>query len=275
MPHLRRLGKEKRAPLRHLQEDVSSLLLCCLCKEAFIPSKGKLYVGTSGYSYKQWKGSFYPEKLPDREMLSFYAKQFSTVEINYSFYRMPKEAMLLNWAGQIPQGFRFALKANQKITHIQRLKNCEETLKRFLEVASVLHEGDHLGPILVQLPPNFKFDQPLLEDFLALRPPAFQFAFEVRHASWYQEETYALLRKHDTALVLAETDKDEPREVITADFTYVRLRREIYTPKQLSAWKKKFKTWMDQGVDVYVYCKHEDEGKAPAYARVLLGKHSS
>jgi uncharacterized protein YecE (DUF72 family) len=242
--------------------------------EVPIPRDGQLYAGTSGYSYKQWKGSFYPEKLQDREMLSFYAQHFSTVEINHSFYRMPTESVLENWAKAVPEGFRFALKANQKITHIQRLKNTESTLKRFLEVASVLQNGDHLGPILIQLPPNFKFDQPLLEDFLALRPPAFQFAFEVRHASWYQEETYTVLRKHNTALCLAETDKDEPPQVLTADFTYVRLRREDYTPKQLGEWKKRFDAWRAKGVDVYVYCKHEDEGKAPAYARILLGKKS-
>jgi len=239
-----------------------------------MPRLGKLRVGTSGYSYKQWKGSFYPEKLPEREMLAFYGKQFSTVEINHSFYRMPSESILLNWAKSVPEGFQFALKANQQITHIRRLRNCEETLKRFLEVASVLQDGDHLGPILVQLPPNFKFDKPILEEFLALRPPAFQFAFEVRHPSWYTEETYAILRRLGTALCLAETEKDTPPEVLTADFTYVRLRREVYTPKQLKEWRTRFGTWLAQGVDVYVYCKHEDEGKAPAYARQLLGKEN-
>ena len=205
-------------------------------------------------------------------MLSYYAKQFSTVEINHSFYRMPTESALLNWANSVPGGFRFALKANQKITHIKRLRDCAEILKRFLELAGVLQEGDHLGPILVQLPPNFKFDKLLLEDFLALRPPAFRFAFEARHASWYSEETYAVLRQHGTALCLAETNKDTPPEVLTADFTYVRLRREKYTPKQLAEWRKRFDAWLAEGVDVYVYCKHEDEGKAPAYARQLLGK---
>ncbi|HMD41155.1 MAG TPA: DUF72 domain-containing protein [Candidatus Acidoferrum sp.] len=237
-----------------------------------IPQAGQLRVGTSGYSYKQWKGNFYPEKLPDREMLSFYGKQFSTVEINHSFYRMPTESALSNWAKSVPEGFRFALKANQKITHIKRLRDCADTLKRFLEVASILNDGDHLGPILVQLPPNFKFDRPLLEDFLALRPPAFRFAFEVRHASWYTDETYAVLRKHETALCLSETDKQTPPDVLTANFTYVRLRLENYTPKQLAAWRKRFDTWLAQGVDVYAYCKHEDEGKAPADARRLLGE---
>jgi uncharacterized protein YecE (DUF72 family) len=240
--------------------------------EGAISNTGQLRVGTSGYSYKQWKGNFYPEKLPDKEMLSFYAKQFSTVEINYSFYRMPNESTLVNWAKSVPQGFRFAFKANQQITHIQRLRNCESTLKRFLEVVSVLNDGDHLGPILVQLPPTFKFDRPLLEDFLALRPPAFLFAFEVRHPSWYTEETYDVLRKHDTALCLSETEKQTPPDIITAGFAFARLRLENYTPKQLKDWKKRFDDWMAKGVDVYAYCKHEDEGKAPAYANQLLGK---
>jgi uncharacterized protein YecE (DUF72 family) len=232
-------------------------------------------VGTSGYSYKQWKGSFYPEKLPDRDMLSYYAQQLQTVEINHTFYRMPTENLLLQWAKSVPDGFRFALKANQQITHILRLRNCESTLKRFLEVASVLSEGDHLGPILVQLPPTFKFDQPLLEEFLSLRPPAFSFAFEVRHASWYTEGTYSALRKNNVALCLAETDKQTPPEILTANFAYLRLRKEEYTPKELSAWRKRFDAWLDQGVDVYAYCKHEDAGKGPAYARQLLGKASS
>src|SRR5260370_37106997 len=120
---------------------------------------------------------------------------------------MPTETALLNWANSVPEGFRFALKANQQITHIQRLRDCETPLKRFLEVASVLNDGHHLGPILVQLPPTFKFDRPLLEDFLALRPPAFRFAFEVRHPSWYTDETYAVLPEHQTALCVSETAK--------------------------------------------------------------------
>lgn len=205
-------------------------------------------------------------------MLGFYAQHFSTVEINHSFYRMPAESALVHWANSVPKGFRFALKANQQITHIKRLRDCASTLRRFLEVASVLNDGDHLGPVLVQLPPNFKFAPALLDEFLSLRPPAFSFAFEVRHASWYTEETYALLRRHETALCLAETDEQTPPGVLTAPFTYVRLRRESYTPKQLAAWRQRFDAWIKDGVDVYVYCKHEDEGKAPAYAHQLLGK---
>jgi len=231
---------------------------------------GKLYVGTSGYAYKPWKGTFYPEKLPDKEMLKFYASRLLTVEINYSFYQMPKESTLEGWASNVPESFQFALKANQKITHVARLRNCESTLKRFLEVASVLQEGNRLGPILVQLPPNFKFDSALLREFLALRPTAFRFAFEVRHASWYTEETYQLLRKFDTALCLAETDETAPPDVVTAGFAYVRLRREAYSAKELAAWRKRFDGWNKQGVDVYCYVKHEDAGKGPKYARQLL-----
>lgn len=233
---------------------------------------GQLHVGTSGYAYKPWKGTFYPEKLPDKEMLKFYASQLSTVEINYSFYQMPKESTLQGWAASVPEGFQFALKANQKITHVARLRNCESTLKRFLEVASVLQEGSKLGPILVQLPPNFRFDAALLSEFLQMRPKAFRFAFEVRHASWYTEETYAVLRKFETALCLAETDDFTPPEVVTAGFVYARLRKEEYSEKELAAWRMRFDAWTKAGVDVYVYVKHEDAGKGPKYARLLLGR---
>jgi len=137
-------------------------------------------------------------------------------------------------------------------------------------VASMLQEGNKLGPRLVQLPPKFKFDAGLLAEFLALRPTAFRFAFEVRHASWYTEETYALLRKFETALCLAETDDFTPPEVVTAGFVYVRLRKEEYAGKELAAWRKKFDAWMKDGVDVFVYVKHEDAGKGPKYARALL-----
>jgi uncharacterized protein YecE (DUF72 family) len=205
-------------------------------------------------------------------MLRFYSQRFSTVEINHTFYRMPVERAVQQWAASVPPGFQFALKANQRITHILRLRNCEDLLKRFLEVAAVLADGDHLGPILVQLPPAFQAELDVLENFLNLRPRSFRFALEVRHPSWHREEVYALLRRHGTALCLAETDKYTPPEVLTADFAYVRLRREEYTPKELSAWRQRFDAWLAQGIEVYAYCKHEDAGKAPAYARRLLGQ---
>lgn len=229
-----------------------------------------LRVGTSGYSYKQWKGSFYPEKLPDAEMLRFYATQLRTVEINHSFYRMPVESMVQKWAEQVPAGFHFAMKANQQITHIRKLRGVDEMLRRFLEVASTLQEGDRLGPVLIQVPPTFKADLAVLEAFLKLRPRAFRFAFEVRHASWHTPQTLDLLRAHQTALCIAETNKEPAPEALTADFAYVRLRKENYTAKEIAAWRGKFDAWLAQGRDVYVYFKHEDEGRAPALARQLL-----
>lgn len=230
----------------------------------------QLHVGTSGYAYKQWKGSFYPRKLADREMLGFYGQQFPTVEINHTFYRMPTERVLEGWAGSVSAGFHFALKANQRITHVQRLRGSADTVQRFLEVASVLAREDRLGPVLFQLPPSFRADLAVLEEFLQLRPRAFRFALEARHASWHTEETYSLLQRYGAALCLAETDKESPAEILTADFTYVRLRRDSYTPRQLAAWKQRFSNWIQKGIDVYAYFKHEEAGQAPTYARRLL-----
>lgn len=221
----------------------------------------KLRVGTSGYAYKEWKGSFYPEKLAGAQMLSFYGRQFPTVEINYTFYRMPAERVLEGWARSVPTDFQFALKANQRITHLQRLRDSADAVERFLSAASVLANEDRLGPVLFQLPPTFRADLNVLEEFLKLRPRAFRFALEVRHPSWHNQETYALLRQYGTALCLAETEKENPPATLTADFTYVRLRRESYTPKQLSVWKERFEGWVRQGVDVYAYFK-------PAASRV-------
>lgn len=229
-----------------------------------------LRVGTSGYAYKPWKGSFYPEKLPDAEMLRYYAGRFLTVEINYSFYRMPVESMLQKWSEQVGDGFQFALKANQQITHIRKLRGTESTLRRFLEVATVLQAADKLGPVLVQLPPTFKADLAVLEEFLKLRPRAFRFALEVRHPSWHTPEMHDVLRRYETALCLAETDKEPAPDALTADFAYVRLRKEEYKPKEIAAWRARFDAWLAQGRDVYAYFKHEEEGKAPAFAEKLL-----
>ncbi|MFQ5723168.1 MAG: DUF72 domain-containing protein [Terriglobia bacterium] len=231
----------------------------------------ELRVGTSGYNYKEWKGNFYPPKLSGHEMLRFYAQQLPSVEINYTFYRMPSERTLEGWAESVPEDFQFALKANQKITHGQKLRDCEATLQRFLEAAGVLASSGRLGPVLFQLPPSFRADWPVLEEFLQLRPRAFRFALEFRHPSWYGEKTYTLLRHYEAALCLAETEKEGPLDVLTAGFTYVRLRRPGYTEEELEGWRKRFQSWLQQGVDVYAYCKHEEAGRAPTYARRLLG----
>lgn len=231
----------------------------------------ELRVGTSGYAYPAWKGSFYPERLPAKDMLAHYSRALGTVEINHTFYRMPSERTLREWGERVPPSFQFALKLNQKLTHVQRLRGCEELLERFLSAASALVGSGRLGPILVQIPPQFRADRAVLEAFLSLAPPIFRFALEVRHRSWHSDETYELLRRHHVALCLAETDDEAPPEVVTANFVYVRLRREQYAPDELAAWRRRCEAWVAAGLDVYAYFKHEDAGRGPVYARALAG----
>ncbi len=204
-------------------------------------------------------------------MLAHYATRLPTVEINHTFYRMPAERTLREWAAAVPAGFQFAVKLNQKLTHVQRLRDCEELLERFLGAVSVLAPSGQLGPILVQLPPQFRADVPRLDAFLRQVPPLFRLALEVRHRSWHSEETYAVLRQHGVALCLAETDAEAaPLDVLTAGFVYARLRREAYEPDDLAAWRRRCGAWVAAGLDVYAYLKHEEAGKGPAYARALL-----
>lgn len=230
-----------------------------------------LRAGTSGYAYPSWRGSFYPEKLPAREMLAHYATRFPTVEINHTFYRMPSERILRDWAAAVPAGFEFAVKLNQKMTHQQRLRDCDELLERFLGAVGVLSASRQLGPILIQLPPYFRADLGTLDAFLRQVPPLFRCTLEVRHRSWHTEETYALLRQHGVALCLAETDEEPAPDVVTAGFVYLRLRRDEYTAPDLAAWRERCRAWVGAGLDVYAYLKHEDAARGPVYARVLLG----
>src|SRR5262249_15501730 len=157
-----------------------------------------LYVGTSGYSYKEWKGTFYPKELPNQQMLRYYGERFRTVEINNTFYRMPEASVLEAWAGEVRADFKFVLKASQQITHTQRLKDTGDLVSGLLEVAGAMKE--RLGPLLFQLPPNFKKDAPRLRAFLALLPSQRPAAFEFRHPSWFDEEVFGLLRDHQAAL---------------------------------------------------------------------------
>jgi uncharacterized protein YecE (DUF72 family) len=227
----------------------------------------RFFVGTSGYSYKEWKGSFYPEKMPAKEMLGFYAQHFSTVEINNTFYRMPAPSVLESWASQVPENFRFVLKAPQSITHFKRLKEVEEPTERFLQVATALKE--RLGPLLFQLPPNFKKDLPRLERFLDLIPAGTAAAFEFRHESWFDDEVFARLRAKSCALCVADSeDLPAPQLVNTARWGMLRLRREIYPKAKLVEWldKAKFQRWDD----AYIFFKHEDSGTAPKFAGQFL-----
>jgi len=226
-----------------------------------------LYVGTSGYSYKEWKGTFYPEDMPEKEMLRFYGERFRTVEINNTFYRMPKPSVLEAWAAEVPEHFKFVLKASQRITHMQRLKNTDDSLGYLLKVASALKE--RLGPLLFQLPPYFKKDGPRLKDFLQLLPPERCAAFEFRHQSWFDVEVFDLLRQHEAVLCIAEAENDlEIPFVSTADWGYLRLRRPDYGDKELKAWVQRVRE--QKWREVFIFFKHEEEGKGPAMAKRFL-----
>ena len=224
-----------------------------------------LYVGTSGYSYPEWKGSFYPRDLPARQMLRFYGERFRTVESNYTFRSLPSPSVLAAWMGDVPAGFRFSLKAPQRITHLKRLKDAAGPVAEFLTVANGLKR--RLGPLLFQLPPNFKKDVSRLGDLLALLPRR-RAALEFRHPSWFDDEVFRLLRKHRAALCIADTEDglDVPF-VSTADWGYLRLRGTDYTDAELKAWLKRVREpgWRD----VFVYFKHEDEGNGPRLAKRL------
>jgi uncharacterized protein YecE (DUF72 family) len=227
----------------------------------------QLHVGTSGYAYKEWKGSFFPQDLPAKEMLRFYAASFGTVEINNTFYRLPKPSVLEAWAEQVPASFRFALKAPQRITHFQRLKDSSATLKDFLKVASTLKE--RLGPLLFQLPPNMKKDAPRLKVFLKLLPKSTRAAFEFRHQTWFDDETFELLREHKTALCIAEADDDIKCPLVaTTDWGYLRLRKAKYTPAALKKWAQQVhaQPWRE----TYTFFKHEESGTAPKFAKKFL-----
>ena len=225
------------------------------------------YFGTSGYSYPKWKGRFYPAKMPAKEMLGFYASRFRAVEINSTFYTPPEVSVLEGWAGQVPADFRFAFKAPQKITHFRRLKDVGELVRSMLDVLGTLKR--RLGPLLVQLPPNFKKDVPRLREFLALLRRKNRVAMEFRHPSWFDEEVFGLLRKHRTALCIADTEDDLAVPfVATADWGYLRLRRPKYSTAALKAWAARMKSqaWRD----CFVFFKHEDEAKGPKMASRLL-----
>jgi uncharacterized protein YecE (DUF72 family) len=226
-----------------------------------------LYVGTSGYSYKEWKGSFYPEKIPAKEMLRYYSERLSTVEINATFYRMPQQSMLENWKQQVPGSFRFSLKASQRITHFKRLKETSEETKYFLETAAVL--GDQLGVILFQLPPNMKKDLPRLEEFLAQLPASTRATFEFRHPTWFDDDVLELLRARNHPLVVSDTD-DLPATHIdkTSDWGYLRLRRVNYSEENLAEWLERIRA--QDWKETFVFFKHEDEGTGPKLAGQFL-----
>ena len=226
-------------------------------------SATRLWTGTSGFSYKEWKGSFYPEELPANRMLEYYSRRLSSVEINNTFYRLPRAEMLEKWAAQVPEDFAFVLKASRRITHMARLKDAGDPLE-YLTRTAIGALGERLGPILFQLPPYLRVDAARLRDFLAIVPENVRAAFEFRHESWFVDDVYQTLADHGAALVTADTGEGEAPVVETASFGYARLRRPGYGEADLAEWAATLRrpAWRD----VFVFFKHEDEGAGPRMA---------
>jgi len=231
-----------------------------------------LFVGTSGFSYKEWKGSFYPEKIPAKEMLAYYASRLPAVEINNTFYRLPQKSMLENWRDQVPPGFRFSVKASQKITHFKRLNGVASETTYLLDTAAAL--GDRLGPILFQLPPNMKKDLARLASFLEGLPVGTKATWEFRHPTWLEDDVLELLASKNHALCISDTD-DMPVNHVdkTADWGYLRLRRVNYTAENLTEWLQRVRdqNWQE----AFVFFKHEDEGTGPRLAGEFLNMAAS
>jgi uncharacterized protein YecE (DUF72 family) len=223
-------------------------------------------IGMSGYSYKEWKPDFYPPDLKADQMLRYYSERFGAVEINNTFYRMPTEKLLMQWAEEVPPGFVFGLKAPRRITHMSRLKDSAENVEHFMRTASCL--GDRLGPSLFQLPPNFKKDLPLLREFLGLIPRRWVTAFEFRNASWFEDDVYQTLREHDAALCIVDDDEGGTPVVATASWGYLRLRKTDYSEADLVAWAGQIRS---QPWDrTFTFFKHEEDGgKGPLMAQQM------
>jgi uncharacterized protein YecE (DUF72 family) len=229
-----------------------------------------IWVGTSGYNYPEWKGSFYPADLSSAKMLPYYAARFPTVEINYTFYRMPSEKLVAGWASQTPSPYRLTLKAPRRITHDNRLKNVGQFVAGFCQVAGTL--GDKLGALLFQLPPNLKKDIALFDAFLEALPARATAAFEFRHPSWFDDDVLERLAKRNLALCVADSEKLSAPVRITADYAYFRLRDEGYTPDDITAWADTIARETTRCREVFVYFKHEEEGKGPEFARLLIDR---
>ncbi|MGH9558957.1 MAG: DUF72 domain-containing protein [Bryobacteraceae bacterium] len=229
----------------------------------------KLFSGTSGFAYASWKPDFYPAKLPSKDFLKYYASRLNAVEVNYTFRQLPSAATLENWVAATPDGFLFACKANQRITHILRLRE-SDFLETFFRAIDPLRSARRLGPVLFQLPPNFKADQPLLAAFLEKLPRDLRYAFEFRNASWLTDEVYRLLEQHGASLCLAESEKLEIPRVLTANFVYSRLRKPDYTLEDRAEIASRARETLAGGRDAYVFFKHEETPAGAIYAQELL-----
>jgi len=232
----------------------------------------QLYTGTSGFAYPTWKPRFYPAGMPDKKFLEHYASRLNCVEINYTFRRLPAVTTLENWVKATPASFRFACKANMRITHILRLKDAGAAVELFLRSIDPLRSSRRLGPVLFQLPPNLKCDMQLLNDFLVLLPPDLRFSIEFRHTSWLTAAVYGALKAHKVSLCVAESDKLEIPEVITADFVYYRLRKPEYSVDERKAIAERARELLAQDKDLYLFFKHEETPEGALYAEELAAR---
>lgn len=230
----------------------------------------KLYVGTSGWAYPTWKPAFYPEKLAQKKFLNFYASKLNAVEVNYTFRQLVKESTVQNWLTDTPEHFRFTIKGHQVLTHIKRLKSADDFLKRFLTTIEGLERAGRLGPLLFQLPPNFKVDQPVLSEFLKCLPRGIRAAFEFRNDSWFSEETWKTLRERNIALCVAETEERDTPDVVTANYAYYRYRKPTYTTEERQGMVARIREHHAAGRDVYAYFKHEETPEGVLYAVDVL-----
>ena len=236
-----------------------------------MPPPDHVLVGTSGYNYPEWRGTFYPEKLATNKMLAHYAERLSTVEINYTFYRIPTEKLLAGWAAGTPEPFTFTLKAPRRITHDAKLQRCEDLLQTFCRTARTL--GPKLAALLFQLPPTFRKDADVLRTFVELIPEGTRAAFEFRHASWLDSETFDLLRSRNLALCVADSEKMSTPVEITADYAYFRLRDEGYQDSDIQRWASTVRGLPVQ--TAFVYFKHEEQGLGPVFAKKFIDALSS
>ena len=223
-----------------------------------------IWFGTSGFSYKEWRPAFYPDGLSEKQFLQYYSKQLNSVEIDYTFYRMPSAKTIESWKTATPEPFKFTIKASQQITHRQRLSVPSEALGYFLTIVPGL--GSRLGIVLYQLPPFFKCDTQKLEMFLSVLPRGVPAAFEFRHDSWFIDDVYELLQKYRVALCIHDADDHTTPIKLTAGFTYVRLRRSVYDSGQKQEWQDRIRGWARDGIEVFAYIKHENNPNAPLIA---------
>jgi uncharacterized protein YecE (DUF72 family) len=230
----------------------------------------QLFAGTSGWAYPSWKPGFYPQKLPQKHFLQYYASQLNTVEVNFTFRQLVKDTTVEKWIAESPVNFRFGVKAHQVITHIKRLKKTEDFLPRFLSTVEPLAQAGRMGPVLFQLPPNMNADRALLEEFLSVLPRGVPSAFEFRHESWFTDAVFAMLKTHNRALCVAETEERITPDVVTADFCYYRYRKPTYTPEERSAMISRIREQLEAGRNVFAYFKHEETPQGALYAAEVL-----